>query len=200
MELERGLLFCGTCGTTAEAPGSRESRREALPPLAANQDAPPPQGQPRDRASLVSELAVDDALDALIARQRAARETVWVSPSRAQVRAMLEGGAPRIAGAEQERLRTHEHEWTRCPECRQPGRPCPCSGTVCCEMQRREIAAANEAASEERERAERDAAKLAEIAALCREPYETCGATGADLVRASDILAITGTGEETRDG
>ena len=43
-------------------------------------------------------------------------------------------------------------------------------------------------------------AKLAAVAALCREPYETCGATGADLVRASDILAITGSEEETRDG
>lgn len=41
-----------------------------------------------------------------------------------------------------------------------------------------------------RERAEAAERKLAAIAAL--EPWETCASTGADLVRVSDIQAITG--------
>jgi hypothetical protein len=69
-----------------------------------------------------------------------------------QLRALDEAMAAAVEAAVRERLRTHEHEWTRCPECKQPGRPCPCSGVPCCEMERREIAAANEAARDERER------------------------------------------------
>lgn len=63
-----------------------------------------------------------------------------------------------VAAAERGRLRTHEHEWTRCPECKQPGQPCPCSGVPCCEMERREIAAANEAARDVQARAEAEVA------------------------------------------
>lgn len=53
----------------------------------------------------IPEQAVDDAMEALIDRQFIARETVWVSPSRDQVRAMLEGAYPALvaglqAGAE----------------------------------------------------------------------------------------------------
>ena len=58
------------------------------------------------------------------------------------------GGGGRRDGAHA----AHEHEWTRCPECKQRGQPCPCSGTVCCEAERREIAAAAESATEGRER------------------------------------------------
>jgi hypothetical protein len=60
--------------------------------------------------------------------------------------------AAAVAAAERERLRTHEHEWTHCPECKQPGQPCPCSGGLCCEMERREIAAGLDGARDERER------------------------------------------------
>jgi hypothetical protein len=61
-------------------------------------------------------------------------------------------GASAVAAAVIEGLRTHEHEWTRCPDCKQDGQPCPCSGTICCEAERLEIAAAADAAYGERER------------------------------------------------
>ena len=52
----------------------------------------------------IPEQAVDDAMEALIDRQFIARETVWVSPSRDQVRAMLEGAYPAVVAVERERL------------------------------------------------------------------------------------------------
>ena len=64
---------------------------------------------------------------------------------RDELEAALLAAEPLIRADERDRLRTHEHEWTRCPDCRQPGQPCPCSGVPCCEMERRETAAANEA-------------------------------------------------------
>ena len=67
-----------------------------------------------------------------------------------QLQAVDEAMAAAVEAAAMERLRTHEHEWTRCPECKQPGQPCPCSGVPCCEMERREIAATSEAARDER--------------------------------------------------
>lgn len=45
-------------------------------------------------------------------------------------------------------------------------------------------------------RAEAAQAKLAAVIAICGEPYEVCGATGADLVRVSDVLAIIGSEEK----
>jgi acyl-CoA reductase-like NAD-dependent aldehyde dehydrogenase len=41
----------------------------------------------------VTDAMVDAALDAVAEYQRGAREAVWASPSRGQVRAMLEGAA-----------------------------------------------------------------------------------------------------------
>lgn len=69
-----------------------------------------------------------------------------------RLKALDEAMAAAVEAAVMERLRTHEHEWTRCAGCKQPGQACPCSGEPCCEMERREIAAGNEAAREERER------------------------------------------------
>ncbi len=50
----------------------------------------------------VPEKAVDAALAAYIAYQREARQAVWTSPSREQVRRMLEAAAPFITAAERE--------------------------------------------------------------------------------------------------
>ena len=46
----------------------------------------------------VPEQAVDAALAAHVAYQRKARQAVWATPSRGQVRAMLEAARPFLAG------------------------------------------------------------------------------------------------------
>ena len=44
---------------------------------------------------------------------------------------------------------THEHEWTRCPNCPAgPDKPCACAGAPCCDQERAEIAAEREASGE----------------------------------------------------
>jgi hypothetical protein len=48
----------------------------------------------------IPEQAVDAAMAALIARQREARDVVWASPSRDQVRAMIRGQWERAEAAE----------------------------------------------------------------------------------------------------
>ena len=84
-----------------------------------------------------------------------------------------------VEAAVMERMRAHEHEWTRCPECKQPGQPCPCSGTVCCEAERREIAAAAESATEGRERI---ACYIDSLAANYPEDVFTAEGTSRDAI------------------